>query len=663
MEYWEFLIQKEGDRNWQTLQSSDLTLEEGRYRLVVRTARKDAEVDLRIVYESTQESPPRRRMQKRSRRTNLEGLMVIVPYTYLKPGIWEFRCRPDLLEDLMGDSWQQNVRLQVQPKAIAATPEAEGEDSGVSLAELGEFTESADPIEQSVTPTAPEPEKAKYIDPWLPVFSSKVERKALPALLLTLKQDTYFADRGKPINLSGRVELPTTAANEPAEAEAVLVGELKISLRDPQNGQILAERRQNIPPQQIPFNFSFDIQIPANSQTRLFLGEIALYNATETPTDSPLLLASKSFTITADLNELLSAIADNFTESETLELPANQSKGTVLDLSTIESNQTPKIVEFKPLQPSSGAVLPPLLYQPDPFKKPSKSLDLPAFGRKISPPIPPANTQAETEAKPEVSEVSEEILSPSEAEIVTDAATETTADIEADIDPNQTEEVENVPLSPDDIAFQSLQLKSRFLSRLNAFASDAELLSELRIDDVLEEESNLADTNATSLPTDPSAYEIVVDDEPIEPLPIPTTRSLKRKSINPKETVPPEVSPPPSDEPIPVPQLEVPQGELIAGEPVRIRVKMPMREPRLAVKLWVVDLQTRSTIELPRWVGDFFPDPWGDLEATTQITVPIGCLAIRIEAMATELLTKRESHKTSVDRTVIPPNLPNYSEE
>ena len=109
-----------------------------------------------------------------------------------------------------------------------------------------------------------------------------------------------------------------------------------------------------------------------------------------------------------------------------------------------------------------------------------------------------------------------------------------------------------------------------------------------------------------------------------------------------------------------MPELEVPQGELIAGQPVRIRIKMPLRQPRLGVKLWVLDRQTRSILESPRWISDFVPDPWGKLESMTQVTVPFGCLEIRFEAIGVEIHTQRESHKATVDRNVIPPDLPTF---
>ena len=117
MEYWEFLLQKEGDRNWQPIKSPRIEIEAGRYRVVAHSTRNNTDVEICVIHDSTEEVPPKRRSQKRSRRTNPEGLMVVIPFTYLKPGLWELRCCGDIMSDFLGNSWQQSVQLQVLPKA------------------------------------------------------------------------------------------------------------------------------------------------------------------------------------------------------------------------------------------------------------------------------------------------------------------------------------------------------------------------------------------------------------------------------------------------------------------------------------------------------------------------------------------------------------------
>ncbi len=122
MEYWEFLVQKEGDRSWQPIKSPKIELAAGRYRVVVHSNRISTDVEICVTHTSTDEMPPKRRSQKRSRRTNKEGLMVVIPFTFLKPGLWEFRCCGDVMSDFLGNSWQEVLQLYVLPKVTAIEP-------------------------------------------------------------------------------------------------------------------------------------------------------------------------------------------------------------------------------------------------------------------------------------------------------------------------------------------------------------------------------------------------------------------------------------------------------------------------------------------------------------------------------------------------------------
>ncbi len=118
MEQWQFLIQKEGERTWHPLSKPGIEIIEGRYRVVARSKRTNTDVEVRVTHSSPNEVPPTRRIQKRRRRTNSEGLTAIIPFTYLKSGIWELQCSGDLMSDLLGASWQYTVNLQVIPSRV-----------------------------------------------------------------------------------------------------------------------------------------------------------------------------------------------------------------------------------------------------------------------------------------------------------------------------------------------------------------------------------------------------------------------------------------------------------------------------------------------------------------------------------------------------------------
>ncbi len=48
MEKWKFLLQKEGDRSWLPLDSPDVEILEGRYRIVARSNQVNSHVEIRI---------------------------------------------------------------------------------------------------------------------------------------------------------------------------------------------------------------------------------------------------------------------------------------------------------------------------------------------------------------------------------------------------------------------------------------------------------------------------------------------------------------------------------------------------------------------------------------------------------------------------------------
>ena len=149
MEHWQFLIQKQGARSWHILESPNLEILEGEYRVLALSQLPNTDVEVRVTHSSTQEVQPMRRILKRSRRTNSEGLMAVIPFTYLQSGLWELRCCGDLMSDLFGKSWQYSVQLQVLPQ------EREGENLESNSPDhsdsFSENLESTAPAESAIT--------------------------------------------------------------------------------------------------------------------------------------------------------------------------------------------------------------------------------------------------------------------------------------------------------------------------------------------------------------------------------------------------------------------------------------------------------------------------------------------------------------------------------
>jgi hypothetical protein len=109
---------------------------------------------------------------------------------------------------------------------------------------------------------------------------------------------------------------------------------------------------------------------------------------------------------------------------------------------------------------------------------------------------------------------------------------------------------------------------------------------------------------------------------------------------------------------IPIPELVMPEGDLIAGAALPITVRLPQYPRRLAVKVWVTDIQSRSLADRPRWLMNWKPTETGEQTALLQLQVPLGTLEAQFEAIAIDLATQRESYKTVQVRSILPPNLP-----
>lgn len=106
MEQWEFLLQREGTDNWQILASSQVEITTGKYRLICRSKLRlpespwpEREIPIVLSYRpiSGQE-----KIKKRSPRTNAQGLLVVMPFTLLQPGNWQWQIfHPEAAAELL----------------------------------------------------------------------------------------------------------------------------------------------------------------------------------------------------------------------------------------------------------------------------------------------------------------------------------------------------------------------------------------------------------------------------------------------------------------------------------------------------------------------------------------------------------------------------------
>jgi len=699
----EFLLQKEGDRAWLPLETPDVEILEGKYRVVARIQHPNTDIEIRITHTSFDEVAPQRKVQSRSARTNPEGLVVIIPYTRLKPGIWELSCLPDP-KSTPAKPWQYGVQLEVLPaesdsseplpaidSSEPATTSSDSENPAavvkpsypVGNRAAPKIAASVDraPTQIPAAQPAPQPTKIyQFPNPQTPGPPPKPPFKQ--ELVLVLDRETFVTQLGRPLIISGKIDIPEPPQTTRKTATLIpesqtqeiqkLIGsaQLQIYLRDPQTSKILAQIEQPMPEQAPPCIFACVTYIPAECKSRLILGEAILSRGDVT-------LATKLFTITARLEHLLEAIKDNFIEEKHQAEPsatAAKPPRSATNLSFLKlvekSLEPPSPAEVSTNESPINEPLPPQLSARQTAS--AGGLELPAFGNKLP-------DSSRSQLLSEVSNPPQTVtgaIDPQTKPSDIPTAPETAEDRAIDHKPKNTPEPETpapeAPPTASKQAFQTLNVENRFWSRLSSLASNDESPEWLKATTlsptpkpeanssdaitVVEESSPTQQQPATSETISepkyigPESREFVVFDEPSQPKQVAQkTTKLEAESTPPTPYVLPE------DELVPMPILELPRAEILAGQAVTVKVQLPELMPRIYVKVWVFDRQSYLILDGPRWITEFTANGLGNVRASIELEIPYGCMEVEFEAIAVEMQTQRESHKVSVHRQVLPP--------
>ena len=281
MRYWEFLIQQEGDQTWLPLETRQVEILEGRYRMAAYTSYDDTSVEVRVSQLLLDEIPPRRRVRKRKSITNDAGLLAIFPFMQLSPGRWEIDCSsPDVINDFLGESWHYSVQIQVTPR-----DEDDWEpDWAEAVGEADTATDNdADATEADIS-TAPG-------------LTIEDTSEGTAEFQLELKQQAYVTELGKTLTLVGYASQTTGATLSDKQ--------LWVELRDPQTASMLQEMSFELSTQHLPTPFSVTITVPEELSTQVVLGAVSLRSQSVKES-----LASASFTVTIGLAQMLDAIAN-----------------------------------------------------------------------------------------------------------------------------------------------------------------------------------------------------------------------------------------------------------------------------------------------------------------------------------------------------------------
>ncbi len=569
-------------------------------------------------------------------------------------------------------------------------------------------------------------------------------------LQLTLDKDSHVASWGSTITLEGVVQPKETTQQQ---IKQITSAEIEIELRSPQNSQLLQSFRLPNPNKSIPFTIASLINIPEECSSKLILGEVKLYGVLS-QSGVVELLASQSFTITAEIKELLAITVANpkgelekFAHS-TEEFFAQNASQVLEESASLDLELFNLVKTVKPEEqsvtgvPSTKKSLPPRIdprqlrrrfathslklpnvpgYQEKideyinkgyidfsgsaitgtslPFLRKSKAI--PKISKEVDEDVnneadesthsrvaeskniaqtsfPVDNTQAELVVDPQKDDYMQELEKP---------ATSGNSEVIAQENLNTSPLIRQWMLSqgysvpePIDVEYEDyeIEVKQQMSYQQASLSPKAQTHDNSQ---VLQPEKAQIDIQATPSPyisistssqwqvnqiTAPSsqiAQEIVVDDTDIFADDILTVENSESNqaiddSTEKSSALALTITNQKLEE-LPIPELYVQRGELVSGKSLNVRVRLPEGNSHLAVKLWVEDCQTRHLLDGPHLLTNLTPNKNQQLEIITKLNVPFGCLEIRLEAVAINRSTQQESHKFTIQRTVIPPDLPN----
>lgn len=351
MEYWEFLIQREGDRGWRTIETGNLQLMEGKYRIVANSDLCNTQIQIRATYQ-TADTIPQRRSQSRTKTTNPRGLLAVVPFTQLQAGIWQFVCSSTSDGQV---SWQRILKLRVLPRIPQPAPvnsiqppvERDEIVSGFQNMEARKNRAEHNfgpKIEDKISPPSnpvqvfpPEEDRFDLPTPTKPIIPisnvgeqvnwaegldrllEQLERESLqtpppavrsrvpgsiqittifdsPSQLISLNRSTFSGLLpGHRLTISGTCNLQKLSTNL---IQSVKIDKLSICLRHPQTSEIIFAIEQSLPAQLDTFTFSGDLDLPMQPQTALMIGEVNLYDKHH------IQLGSRGFTVSLSLDPI-----------------------------------------------------------------------------------------------------------------------------------------------------------------------------------------------------------------------------------------------------------------------------------------------------------------------------------------------------------------------
>ncbi len=684
MGYWEFLLQKEGDQSWLPLDTSQVEILEGRYRVMAHTSQVNTPVRIQISQvlgdgqrpapkgdgqrpaPKGDRTPPKRRTLRRQGEINENGLMVVMPFTRLGEGTWDILCASE--DGVIGDPTNAESSAGINAAAGANPPwsyAVELRVVGQDSADDGDWFDDGDFDDGDLEARVADRSAAAGSDLNQPAATVNLQAAAAamdefqtqmvtglasdPSYGLALPHTALLGSEGESLGLTATV----TGDWEDAESLALVV-----RLSDPQTAAAVALAAVPLIVATLPATVNLSVTAPARLSTRLLLGEVGLLAGAE-------VVALQRFTVTVDVASLFDAIANQAETEADLDVvfPAENGGGgghdvlPTADLKTWDiagRGSPPREMPILTL-PRSSPELPPKIYYPSPHEAATHQPSLPLVGRtRPAAPTPSTSPGGLSSGSPSPEPARGLSLPPVSSRSKADDPIAVLTGRASTAPSRQPRDPEPQLISHEAMGFKDLNLQDRFWNRLNDLAVSLQ-------QEALENRAGADPAATTALGETeaeteaepvfiPFAGEVVIyEDEDL---------SLRDVTASPGAVLPPEAETPPEVVTPPMPSLELPEGDLTAGEPLVAILRVPFHPNRLYVKVWITDPQTRTLADEPRQLLNLLPNGQGQLEGSLQLTVPLGCLEAWFEAIAIDMVTQQESYKTSVSRAIIPAGLP-----
>jgi hypothetical protein len=361
MENWEFLLQRKGDKSWLPLESPTVEILEGQYRLAARSALANALVGIAIAYRPLADVRHQPFQQKIAKRISHDGLLIVMPYTNFRPGVWQIDCLAtesnaesdaDSAQASVSSTWKRTVKFDVIQVSSEAGSEWQYSDLEEDFETPTEIPNEAHTNALGIVQTEPSP--LTYSSPILDIAEQRstelVQSMFEEFALFNDEDDEFDGDnqesdsqrKGEFLNdrpnLLEQINPYSSTATEETNAplqprillrlrqpqyvidednsfnltgEVYTQGELEVTLKDPQTLDVIVTQRFAIAnlgdrnPATGARSFAYQIFVPPPSEIQVLIGEVQIHPQQDFQQDIDLYMTQQAIAVSYPASRVL----------------------------------------------------------------------------------------------------------------------------------------------------------------------------------------------------------------------------------------------------------------------------------------------------------------------------------------------------------------------